>query len=224
VPTSRPNGQSEWLQDWKAIHQGNLWANYAGNKLLVVVHTNGTYLGWRSWYLNTSTVTKFSQFWTGGSAMSSTNYNPANSNVYWQRKITNGQINISTGSLANGEPLIKNGVDLVANAQNGNRDLNRLTITTSANGGNTLSTGGYPVGDNSGGGLGTYYDADTQGRPECDAQIFYTATWASGRIGGDHLNNDNYTSWNGKSIGSQTDTYAWNSGSGLNYDYAFFIK
>lgn len=224
VPAIRPDIDTHFKQDFKALDQGNLWANYDASKLLVVVHTNGSYLGWRSWNLNTSTVTRFSQFWQNGLAMASTTYNPANGNVYWQRKITNGQINISTGSLANGEPLVKNGVDLVANAQNGNRDLNRLTITTSANGGNTMSSGGYPVSDNAGGGLGTYYDADTQGRPECDGQIFYTATWANGRIGSDYLDNTNYSAWNGKSIGSTVDTYQWNSASGLNYDYAFYIK
>jgi hypothetical protein len=221
TPSVRPDGYGNLFQDWKALDQGNLWANFNGSRLLVVVHTNGTYLGWRSWNLNTSIVTRFSQFWQNGSSGFSLS-NPGNGSVNYQRRITNGQIAIDVGSLANGEPLIRNGVNLIANAMNGDTDLNRLTVTTDTNAGN-FGTFGYPVGNNSGGGLGTYYDTTSGGRPECDGQIFYTATWSGGRIGDDNLNNSNFTSWNGRSNGG-TSTYDWNSASGLNYDYAFFIK
>jgi hypothetical protein len=223
VPQGRPNHWNHWYQDWKAINDGNLWNNFSGSKILVVIHTNGSYLGWRSWNLNTSTVTKFGQFWQGGQSYGGGSINPGNGQVRYQRKITNGQIAISSGSINSNEPLIRNGVDLVANAMNYNFDLNRITITTSTGAGNTDSTANYPVNDNSGGGLGTYYDRDAGGRPECDGQIFNTATWSNGRIGDDHLNDGNFSAWGGKYYGPG-DTYNWNSGSGLNYDYAFFIK
>ena len=223
VPQGRPNHWNHWYQDWKAINDGNLWNNFNGSKILVVIHTNGSYLGWRSWNLNTGTVTRFGQFWQGGQAYGGGSINPTGGQVRYQRKITNGEIASSVGSINSNEPLLRNGVDLVANAMNNNFDLNRVTITTSSGAGNTDSTGNYPVGDNSGGGLGTYYDRDAGGRPECDGQIFNTATWSSGRIGDDHLNDGNFSSWGGKYYGA-TDTYNWNSGSGLAYDYAFFIK
>ena len=126
--------------------------------------------------------------------------------------------------MSSNEPLIRNGVNIIANGQNGYSDMNRVTVTNNASAPSSGTTT-YPMNDNQGGGLGTYYDSGAGGRPECDGQIFNTATWANGRIGNDHLNNSNYTSWNGKSKSSGGgDPYNWNSGSGLNYDYAFFIK
>jgi len=222
-PTVELNSWSHWYQDWKAIDQGNLWANYSGTKLLVVVHSNGSYLGWKSFNLNTASVTKFSQFWQGGATILNT-ADPGLGNVVYSRRITNGSIAQSNGSLSSNEPLIRNGVNIIANGQNGYSDLNRVTVTNNASAPSSGTTT-YPVNDNKGGGLGTYYDTGSGGRPECDGQIFNTATWASGRIGNDHLNDGNYTSWNGKSkSGGGGDTYNWNSGSGLNYNYAFFIK
>lgn len=217
-PSIRPDGWSNFYQDYKSIDDGNLWNNFAGSKLLIVVHTNGSYLGWRSWNLNTSTVTKFSQFWTGGSSGVLSNVGTTSIVVY-QRKITNAEITKSVGSINANEPLLRNGVDLVCNAYNGSADANRLTVTTSAAAPNSGSAN-FPVGDNSGGGLGTFYDNSAGGRPECDGQIFGTATWSGGIIGTDHLNGSNYSSWGG-TIGSG---YNWNSTSGLSYDYAFFIK
>jgi len=208
---SAADGSDISTKTWKSLHNGNAWANMAGTKMLIKVHDGSNLTssyGWRSWNLDTSKQ-KFSLMWTGG-----------NHYVHWANngKITNGSIASSTAGLFSGEPICKQTYgDLWSNYANNNDDTNRIT--------QAQGTSTYPVGDNSGGGIGTYYDTTYGGRPESDAQMFFTSTWGTGRIGSDTLDNGNYTSWNGKAhTGGGGSTYNWNGTSAYAYNYAFFIK
>jgi hypothetical protein len=216
-----------FIRDYKAIEFGNLWNNFAGTKFMVMVHNNGSYVGYRSWNLNTAVATKFSEFWNGPR----TPGNPGSGSVRYYKKITNGTTNSDIGSINSRTPNSYESQDLITNAENGESDLNRLTQVNSGapSGPNTNHT--YSRGDNAGAGFGTLYDRTAGGRPESDAQNWDSGTWTNsggGRYGSDTLTNDNFSSWGGKAYttsGAGTgDTYNWNGYTGLDYDFAMFIK
>jgi hypothetical protein len=219
-------------RDYKAIAGGNLWANYPGTELMIVVHeSNGqNFYGWRSWNLNTAVCTKFSQFWNG-----TRYYTPANNvqnNVQYYLKITDGSTGWShsgpAGSLSSRTPNSYEAQDLITNAANGNSDTHRLTQVNTNAGNGTRLQAGYSRGDNSGAGFGTYYDTTAGGRPESDAQNWDSGTWTNsggGRYGSDTLDNSNFSSWAGKeNSGGGGDTYNWNGYTGLDYDFAIYIR
>jgi hypothetical protein len=83
------NVNSCFTKDFKALDGGNVWANYTGTKLLIVVHeSNGkNYYGWRSWKLS-SIVTKFSDFWAGGYVLGSNVCGVEPSGVNYYKRIT----------------------------------------------------------------------------------------------------------------------------------------
>ena len=83
--------------DFKAIGGGNLWKNFSGTKLLIVVHEhNGdNYYGWRSWNLTSGLATTFESFFDGGyiNATDVMGVNPnGNGRVHYYKRITNGSI------------------------------------------------------------------------------------------------------------------------------------
>jgi hypothetical protein len=219
-------------RDYKAIAGGNLWANYPGTELLIVVHESdgANYFGWRSWNLNTAACTKFSQFWNG-----TRYYAPANNttnNVQYFNKLTDGSTGWAhsgpAGSLSSRTPCSYEAQDLITNAANGFSDANRLTqVNTSAPNG-LGKQAGFSRGDNQGAGFGTYYDTSAGGRPESDVQNWDSGTWTNtggGYYGTDTLNNSNFTSWSGREqSGGGGDTYNWQNQNGLNYDFAIYIK
>jgi hypothetical protein len=225
-PTSYVNDC--FARDFKAIEGGNLWNSYNGTKFMVMVHNNGSYVGYRSWNLNTSVCTRFSQFWAGTTLYG----NPSSNTVNYYLKITNGSTNSDVGNIWSKTPNSYENADLITNANNYNNDRNRLTQVNSGapNGPNTSH--GYSRGDNAGAGFGTYYDTSAGGRPESDAQSWDSGTWSGsgGRFGRDTLENSgtgdyDFNSWGGKpETGGGGDTYNWNGYSGYDYDFAMFIK
>ena len=194
-------------RDFKAVAQGNAFANLPGTKMMVKLHRAETVYGWKSWNLHDDSGYKFGSFW--------------NDTYYWNAvnasaRLTNGEIASDTGSVNANEPIVKQTWgDLYANSGHSSTDMNRLSQRNSYT--------SYPLSDNRGCGLGTYYDTTAGGRPENDAQMCNTSTWSSGIIGTDHLNNSNWNIWGGKSHGGSS-TYNWNGLSNVSYDYAFFIK
>lgn len=225
-PTSYVN--ECFTRDFKAIEQGNLWANYNGTKFMVMVHDNGSYVGFRSWNLNTSVCTRFSQFWAGTTLYG----NPSSGNVNYYLKITNGSTNSDVGSIWSKTPNSYENADLITNANNYNNDRNRLTQVNSGAPSGPNTNHGYSRGDNSGAGFGTYYDTSAGGRPESDAQSWDSGTWNSsgGYFGSDSLQNAgtgdyDFNNWGGKpETGGGGDTYNWNGQAGYNYDFALLIK
>lgn len=225
-PTSNPF--QCFRRDYKALEGGNLWANYPGTQIMIVVHESDgqNYFGWRSWNINTKAVTKFSQFWNGTTYLGTVGH-------AYRVKITDGSTGYAhsgpAGSLSNRTPNVFEPDDLVANGSNSSADSNRVTqVNPNASLGFNKSSGGYSRGDNSGAGFGTYYDTNAGGRPESDAQNWDSGTWVNsggGYYGSDTLNNGNFSSWNGKSnTGGGGDTYNWQNFNGLNYDFAIYIK
>jgi hypothetical protein len=216
-----------FIRDYKAIEYGNFWNNYAGTKFMVMVHNNGTYVGYRSWNLNTSVATKFSDFWNGPR----TPGDGGSGRVRYYKRITNGSTNSDIGSINSRTPNSYENQDLITNAENANNDLNRLTQVNSGAGSGPNGEHTYSRSDNQGAGFGTLYDRTAGGRPESDAQNWDSGTWTNsggGRYGSDTLTNDNFSSWGGKEYttgGAGTgDTYNWNGYTGLDYDFALFIK
>jgi len=194
---------------WKSLHGGNGWKNLEGTKMMIKIHsgTFGGTIGWKSWNLLAG-KRKLGDMWTGTRGYSN-----------WQTagRITDGSIASDTGNIHTNEPIVKPTYgDLWANFVNPSVDANRIT--------QSYSGSNYPMGDNSGGGIGTYYDTSSGGRPESDAQMINTATWNVGRIGTDTLDDGNFSSWNGKAAGGYSSTYNWNGLSNETFHYAFFIK
>jgi hypothetical protein len=228
-PSNRPSSVVNdcFIRDYKAIEFGNFWNNYAGTRFMVMVHNNGTYVGYRSWNLNTGVATKFSDFWNGprtpGESGSGT--------VNYYKRITNGSTNSDIGSINSRTPNSYENQDLITNAENGFGDLNRLTQVNSGapSGPNAAHT--YSRGDNQGAGFGTLYDRTAGGRPESDAQNWDSGTWTNdggGRYGSDTLTDSNFSAWGGKEYttgGAGTGSaYSWQGYTGLDYDFALFIK
>lgn len=225
-PTSHP--EMCFIRDYKAITGGNLWANYNGTKLMVMVHNNGSYVGYRSWNLNTSVCTRFSQFWVGSDYSG-----PGSSgNVNYYLRITNGSTSSDVGSIWSKTPNSYENQDLITNANNHAEDRNRLTQVNSGAPSGPNTSHSYSRGDNAGAGFGTYYDRTAGGRPESDAQSWDSGTWNSsgGRFGSDTLQNAgtgdyDFNTWGGKpDTGGGGDTYNWNGYSGYDYDFALLIK
>ena len=193
---------------WKSLHGGNGWANLEGTKMMIKIHNgaaNGT-IGWKSWNL-VAGKRKLGDMWTGTRPYTHWNNNGV---------ITSGVISSDVASVNANEPIVKpTHGELWSNYVNIANDANRIT--------QALTTNTYQLGDNSGGGVGTYYDTTNGGRPESDAQMLNTSTWSTGRIGTDSLTNANFATWNGKSQGDLS-TFNWNGTSGVTFHYAFFIK
>ena len=193
--------------DFKAIGGGNVWKNYSGTQLMVVVHQHdgNNYFGWRSWTLNASiTADTFESFFDGGFITATPNTVSgqapgSNNQVNYYKKITNGSIANATsgpaGSLWSKTPNSYENADLITNAANRAQDGNRIT-QVGANGadGPNATNQPYSRGDNAGAGFGTYYDMTIDGRPESDAQSWDSGTWntglnSGGRFGRDTLEN-----------------------------------
>lgn len=195
--------EKAFVNDFKAIIGGNLWKNFSGTKLLIVVHESSgqNYYGWRSWNLNTSVATTFESFFDGGFRTASPNLisgqAPGNGLVNYYKRITNGSTSSAqsgpAGSLYNKTPNSFENQDLITNAANGFEDGHRVTQVNpgGASGPNAINQG-YSRGDNSGAGFGCYYDMTIDGRPESDAQSWDSGTWTNsggGRFGRDTLEN-----------------------------------
>jgi len=236
------------IADFKAIAGGNLWKNFSATQMLIIVHNRdfNNYFGWRSWNLNTGTVTKIGQFWSNGQPNICSNPSGGQNHVKYKYRITNGTNNSAqsgpAGSLWSKTPNSFEAQDLIVNATNYNVDSNRLTQCGS--GAPSVDGDGnyYSRTDNQGAGFGAYYDTTYGGRPESDAQSWDSSTWsgAGGRFGNDTLqdsfeNNKNncnagggwtyHRMWGGKPCtGGGGDTYNWNGYSGYNYSFGLFLK
>lgn len=236
------------LADFKAIQGGNLWKNFNATQMLIIVHNRdfNSYYGWRSWSLNTGTVTRIGQFWSNGQPNICSNPSTSSSGVKYKYRITSGTSASAqsgpAGSLWSKTPNSYEAQDLIVNATNYNVDSNRLTQCTA--GAPSVDGDGsyYPRGDNQGAGFGTYYDTTAGGRPESDAQSWDSSTWSGsgGRFGNDTLQNgfEDYKNncnqgggwtyhrmWGGKPCsGGGGDSYNWNGYSGYNYSFGLFLK
>lgn len=199
------NPVSSFTNDFKAIGGGNVWKNYSGTKLLIVVHErNGdNYYGWRSWNLTTSIASTFESFFDGGFKTATPNQISgqapgSNGQVNYYKRITDGSISSAqtgpAGSLYSKTPNSYEDADLITNAANYAQDGNRITqVSAGGTTGPNATNQSYSRGDNSGAGFGTYYDMTIDGRPESDAQSWDSGTWTNsggGRFGRDTLEND----------------------------------
>ena len=194
------NPAAAFGNDFKAIGGGNLWKNFSGTKLLIVVHEhNGdNYYGWRSWNLTSGLATTFESFFDGGyiNATDVMGVNPnGNGRVHYYKRITDGSIASAqsgpAGSMFSKSPNSYENQDLITNAANYNVDGNRLSqVASGGAAGPNATNQNYRVNDNQGGGFGAYYDTTIDGRPESDVQCWDSGTWNAGgrgRLGRDSL-------------------------------------
>ena len=195
------NPVTAYGHDFKAIGGGNVWKNFGGTKLLIVVHEKdgNNYYGWRSWNLTSGIATNFESFFDGGytTGANVTGVNPSNGQgwVHYYKRITNGSISSAqsgpAGSMFSKSPNSYDNLDLITNASNYNVDANRITQCAAggASGPNATNQQ-YRVNDNQGAGFGAYYDTTYGGRPESDVQCWDSGTWNAGgrgRLGRDSL-------------------------------------
>ena len=179
-------------------------------QILVVVHEEGTALGWRTW--DAVTPQSLLSIFNTGNTCTSTSTVLSDSVC---GTLASGTTGGDVGSLIPQEPLVHNNGDhenLYVNAGTGSGDFNRLS---------TVCAGS----DNAGWGLGTLYDASADApssfcssaysrRPICDGQL-HTGHWGtgtgpdnSGMIGTDNVCN----------------SCGWTIASGFDYDYAIFVS
>ena len=199
------NPATAFGNDFKAIGGGNVWKNFSGTKLMVVVHEKdgNNYYGWRSWNLTSGIATTFESFFDGGYKTASPNQISGqapgtNGRVNYYKRITNGSIASAqsgpAGSMFSKTPNSYENADLITNAANAYQDGNRITQGTSGTAaGPNASNQSFRVNDNQGAGFGAYYDMTIDGRPESDAQCWDSGTWNAGgrgRFGRDTLEND----------------------------------
>jgi len=196
------NPSSAFTNDFKAIGGGNVYKNFSGTKLMVVVHESDgdNYYGWRSWNLTSGLASTFESFFDGGykNATNVMNVNAnGNGRVNYYKRITDGSIASAqsgpAGSMYSKTPNSYENQDLITNAANYNVDANRITqVASGGAAGPNATNQNYRVNDNQGGGFGAYYDTTIDGRPESDAQSWDSGTWTNsggGRFGRDTLEN-----------------------------------
>jgi len=197
--------EERFTRDYKDVEVFN---KVQAKQLLIVCHSEGKALGWRSWKL-LSTKTLQGWFTIGNTCTTGLQ---TNTKFEMAAETTGGDV----GTLVKNEPLIKNTIDgtdklYVNSAHNKGDDFNRLSVNINDN-----------ILGNAGAGIGTQYDAslapaDSCGktaRPQADAEMRSEKHhWGSGGgmgglIGSDHTCNGNCP---------------WTISSGYDYDYAIFV-
>ena len=192
-----------------------VFSSVVATDVLIVVHNEGTALGWRTWELvNTDEPLSYYFTLANNCASTSSVITTASKNCgVMAVESTGGYV----GTLSSEEPLVNNNgavQALYSNAGTGSQDFNRLTTACAGD-------------DNTGWGLGTTYDVQciygscgttytcsgTSDRPQADAYLNHAGShFSGGMIGTDNLCN----------AGASTPCQ-WSTTSGLEYDYAVYV-
>jgi hypothetical protein len=190
------------LKDYKNLEAMQVPAE----KVLIIVHEEGTAIGWRAWQSEGTTKSLQQYFTTANTAMSGFPAGNFFGSTY------GGNV----CSLVENEPMVRNSINgtsadkLFFNIFVGDLDKNRVS---------TIHAGGQNQNyNNYGWGLGTSYDhnigACNTHRPTNDAQMHTTVHhWGSGGGMGGMIGSDNIC--NGGC--------PWTRSSGYNYDYSIFV-
>ena len=181
----------------------------------MVVHNEGTVLGWRGWTTANSGVSLRTYFSAGVNTCPST----SSSVGAGRNTLGTSSWGYAAGTLVQKEPLVMNfgSANVLYTNSGGANDMNRIT-TDSDNSDR-----------NAGWGVGTMYDAQTDGnamtcagishRPQCDAQTHAeTGNW------------DSASGWGGDSRGGMIGSdnvcnggCPWTLSNGYQYDYAIYV-
>jgi len=189
-------------QDFK---NATLFNSIPVSEILIAVHDEGRALGWRSWSLTSSSKTLMAYFTEANTCINGGRVAPSKS-VH----LASGSLGSAVGTLDPHEPLVVN----TAGGGSSGHTTNDLWVNAGGdNDYNRLSTTKHPRG-NYGYGLGTMYDQTScetaTKRPQADAELHVDAQhWQRGLVGSDHECHGGCP---------------WTTSSGLNYDYAIYVK
>lgn len=200
-----------------ADHKNESFYSLTGTtKIMVVVHQQGTYVGWKSFSkVNTKTLLELLQ---GGD----------------NTQIANAVQNSSTGSVWTGERLVRLSTALYANrcVQTGG---GCVTASGGSPDGDRIGSGESSPSDNVGGGLGNWHDMNycctgsSYAGHTCNNSAFRTtseaqAGWSSCYGGSGYFGSDTFGTAGNTCNDTTCSKANWASASGFAYDYAIFLS